>query len=164
MGVRQPGLCQWSWLGRALLQSQTPWVAGPRSFTRPPVAAPVDRLGHDGCAFREGPLLTTGSGRPQPGRRRRPPPPHRRAGSGKRRRGSSPPRCTVRRETSEQARGDTCPAGEVFQGHQGPSLLAQPRTTLPSSWQFGGISRRRDLVTLARFQWTEDGSLVLSGC
>lgn len=59
------------WLGSSL---QPPWCLG------------------------EGLLLTTGSGRPQPGRRRRHPLPHRKAGSRRRRRGSSPPRHTVRKE------------------------------------------------------------------
>ena len=52
------------------LQSQTPEAAGPRSCARPPTAVPADRLGPEGHALRERPLLTTGSGRPQPGRRR----------------------------------------------------------------------------------------------
>lgn len=50
------------------------------------------------CVFGEGLLLTTGSGRPQPGWRRRHPLPHHKAGSRRRRRGSSPPRHTVRKE------------------------------------------------------------------
>ena len=84
----------------------------------------------------EGLLLTTESGRSQPGWRRRHPLPHHTAGSGRRQRGSSPPRCTVKRETSKQAWGENCPFGEVF--------LHQPRsfsvsTTSDPPFPFHGI-------------------------
>lgn len=50
------------------------------------------------CILGEGLLLTTGSGRRQPGQRRRHPLPRRKADSRRRRTGSLPPRRTVRKE------------------------------------------------------------------
>lgn len=83
------------------------WVGLSSGLAAPPVPGP-EAAGFGGlgqgtplnphCVFGEGLLLTTGSGRPQPGWRRRHPLPHHKAGSRRRRRGSSPPRHTVRKE------------------------------------------------------------------
>lgn len=109
MEVRQPSLCPQSWLCWAFLRPGSTSSSRPRrrqgaaGWARPWHGRPwqtAQEAPFVSCG--EGLLLTTGSGRPQPGRRRRHPPPHRKAGSGRRRRGSSPPRHTVRREMPKQ--------------------------------------------------------------
>lgn len=109
MEVRQPSLCPQSWPCWALLRPGSTSSSRPRKG-RVPWVGPglgMEDLGKLAkrpllCLGGKGLLLTTGSGRPQPGRRRRHPLPHRKAGSGRRRRGSSPPRHTVRREMPKQ--------------------------------------------------------------
>lgn len=107
------------------------------------------------CCVVWGLLLTTESGRPQPGRRRRHPRPHRREDSERTRRGSSPSRHTVRREMSEQAWGEGCLFGESSWNSHGRSLFHNLRPALPLPWHLRTVLCLGALVTPARFAWIE---------
>lgn len=111
------------------------WRSVGPAWVRGPTAVPCGRL-----------LLTTESGRPQPGRRRqRPRPPHM-AGSGRTRRGSSPPRHTVRRKRCQGRRGEKAASlGRTSWSSQGHSLFPQPQTHPPP---FHGIFALSDILML----------------